>query len=131
MQTEMETQLILTFMSGPRDGETLSLLVKGDPPEVILGRMNKCIVRIEHDPDVSRVHAKLSLLDGKWWLEDKQSTNGTYLGEFGGTRRVTVPEALSPGQIFRVGSTRFRLEKEIGSSSGISAGFAGISSRDS
>jgi len=120
----MEAQLVLTCMSGPRDGHVLTFLAKGDPPEVTFGRLDKCTVRIDHDPDVSRIHARLSWLDKTWWLEDKKSTNGTFLSEFAQSRKITAPEALSIGQIFRVGSTRFRLESAGPENSGAATGRA-------
>lgn len=50
--------------------------------------------------------------DGGWWLEDLGSANGTFVGEFAHSRKVAAAVKLLPGQIFRVGLTRFRLERE-------------------
>jgi pSer/pThr/pTyr-binding forkhead associated (FHA) protein len=106
----MAIELVLTHMSGPRDGEELRLVAEGSPPEVTFGRSDECTVRIETDPDASRKHAKLCLRGGAWWLEDLGSTNGTHLGEFGQSKRIASPVELVPGQIFRFGATRLRME---------------------
>lgn len=103
-------ECILSFMSGPRDGETLVVAADGSPPQVQIGRLADCAVSIPDDPDASRRHAALTLRGDAWWLEDLGSANGTYLGEFGRAVRVATPTALQYGQVFRVGLTRFRLE---------------------
>lgn len=106
----MTPPLILTFMSGPRDGEAVTLAAAGEPGSVTFGRLATCGVSLPDDPDVSRQHARVTWRDGAWWLEDAGSSNGTFLGEFALERRVTAASTLSAGQIFRVGRTRFRLE---------------------
>ncbi|MFB6232430.1 MAG: transglycosylase SLT domain-containing protein, partial [Salinibacter sp.] len=78
--------------------------------EVRLGRKDECEVQVESGV-VSRIHAKIVFEDGRWWLIDDDSTNGTYLdgeeidraplsaeaevqlGEDGPTFRLTIPEA--------------------------------------
>lgn len=106
----MTPPLVLTFMSGPRDGEVVTLVAAGEPRSVTFGRLATCGVSLPDDPDVSRQHARVTWRDGAWWLEDAGSSNGTFLGEFALERRVTTATRLSAGQIFRVGRTRFRLE---------------------
>ena len=76
--------------------------------EVRLGREDKCEVQVESSV-VSRVHARVVFENGRWWLVDEDSTNGTYLdgervdrtplpadaevqlGENGPTLRFAVP----------------------------------------
>lgn len=106
----MTPSLVLAFMSGPRDGEVVTLLAAGEPRSVTFGRLATCGVSLPDDPDVSRQHARVTWRDGAWWLEDAGSSNGTFLGEFASERRVTTAISLLAGQIFRVGRTRFRLE---------------------
>lgn len=106
----MTPSLVLTFMSGPRDGEVVTLVPQGDPPAVTFGRLATCGVSLPDDPDVSRQHARLTWREGAWWIEDAGSSNGTFLGEFAAAIRVTVASRISAGEIFRVGRTRFRLE---------------------
>ena len=57
------------------------------------------------DPTVSRKHARLSYRDGKWWLADLASTNGTRLN---GWRVVEEVEVL-PGDRVSFGGARYRL----------------------
>jgi len=77
--------------------------------EVRLGRTDECEVQVESSV-VSRVHARVVFNEGRWWLVDENSTNGTYLdgdevdrtplpadaevrlGENGPTFRLTILE---------------------------------------
>ena len=104
--------LILTYMSGPDDGRTDVISVEGNNATATIGRLVECTISIPCDPDASRKHARLFSRDGGWWLEDLGSANGTFVGEFAQSRKIAVAVKLLPGQIFRVGLTRFRLEKE-------------------
>jgi len=47
---------------------------------ITIGRSNDCDVFIDN-PTVSNLHAKISYNQGKWWLEDTNSTNGTMLND--------------------------------------------------
>ena len=42
-------------------------------------------------------------------LEDLDSSNGTFIGEFQAARRVSAPTQIKDSDIFRVGLTRLRL----------------------
>ena len=108
----MVTPLILTYMSGPEDGRSVVIPVERGDAIVTLGRLPECTIRIADDPDVSRQHARISCRNGEWWLEDMGSANGTFIGEFAQSYRITAPVKLAARQIFRVGLTRFRLEME-------------------
>jgi len=102
-------QATVTFLSGPRDGETASLPAAGARGQVVIGRAAGCAVVLADDPDVSRRHARLTWQPGGWLLEDLGSRNGTFVGEFAASRRIAAPTPLDPGAVFRVGSTRLRL----------------------
>lgn len=104
-------ELILTWMSGSQDGQTVRLVAGGSPPQVTLGRMPACTLSLPQEPDASRQHARLTYRDEGWWIEDLGSTNGTFMGEFDQSVRVTSPTPVLPGQIFRLGHVRFRLER--------------------
>ena len=106
------TTLILTHMSGPEDGRTEVIDVGSSNGVATIGRVVGCSICIPDDPEASRQHAKLSYRDGAWWLEDLGSANGTFIGEFAQSRKISSAVKLLPGQIFRVGLTRFKLEKE-------------------
>lgn len=110
----MSTTVSLTFMSGPRDGETVSLEGKGTPATIEIGRsVSAGGLALPWDPDTSRTHARLVLRENAWWLEDAGSRNGTFLGEFSAATKLTCPVRLAPGQVFRCGLTRLRIEPEI------------------
>ncbi len=115
----MLASLKLTCLSGMRDGETIHVQLKNATlteanvvTEVILGRSEDCKVSFPEDPELSRRHARLAWNDqtAAWLLEDLNSTNGTYLGEFREARRIGEPVALAYGEVFRVGRTCLRLE---------------------
>src|SRR5262249_42886252 len=102
----MVPALTLTHMSGPYDGQVEQYIAQGTPPAVTFGRLATCTVSLPDDPDISLLHARLYWLDGGWWLEDLGSTNGTFVGEFTQSQRISRAMRLSPGQIFRVGCGR-------------------------
>jgi len=99
----------LTFMSGSRDGEVVQLETAGSPLSVSIGRVAPCELMITDDPDLSRRHARLFWNGSSWMLEDLDSSNGTFIGEFQAARRLSGPTAIKDGHIFRVGLTRLRL----------------------
>lgn len=108
----MISPLILTYMSGPDDGRTEVVAADSINAIVTIGRLPDCTISIVSDPDASRRHARIFRRDGEWWLEDLGSANGTFIGEFAQSQKISAPVKLLPGQIFRIGLTRFRLEKE-------------------
>ncbi len=105
----MARRLTLTFMSGSRDGEVVQLESAGSPPSVSIGRDAPCELVISDDPDLSRRHARIFWNGASWTLEDLGSSNGTFIGEFQGARRLSGPTAIKDGHIFCVGLTRLRL----------------------
>ena len=104
----MEQTLALTFMSGSRDGEVVQLTAAGSPQSVSIGRNIPCELVISDDPDISRRHARIFWGGSSWMLEDLNSSNGTYIGEFQTARRLSGSTAINNGEIFRVGLTRLR-----------------------
>ncbi|HHH41881.1 MAG TPA: FHA domain-containing protein [Chloroflexi bacterium] len=60
------------------------------------------------DPFVSARHALLAWREGRWWLEDQGSKNGTTLnGE-----PVTRPTVVSAGDLIGLGQVVLRMETE-------------------
>lgn len=55
-----------------------SQIIKLKPGEYIIGRDPSCDIVVV-DPYVSRAHAKIFYREGKWYLEDLGSKNGTYI----------------------------------------------------
>lgn len=67
-------------------------------PEVIIGRDPLCNCPII-DETVSSRHARLSYHHNQWWLEDLNSTNGTFLND----DRVFTPTVVITGDEIRCG----------------------------
>src|ERR1700712_5638356 len=60
-------------------------ITRGDKP-ILLGRANDSTLVLTDDYASTR-HARISLTDGVWFLEDLGSTNGTFVGQ----SKVTGP----------------------------------------
>jgi pSer/pThr/pTyr-binding forkhead associated (FHA) protein len=59
-------------------------------PVVVIGRDPACEWALT-GPTLSARHARLSFHDAQWWVEDLNSTNGTYLND----ERLHAPTALT------------------------------------
>jgi hypothetical protein len=71
-----------------------------------IGRRLSNVVVVDDD-FVSAEHALLSWRDGRWWLSDVASTNGTFLnGE-----EVVEPAPVTLGDIIEVGRVKLKLAK--------------------
>jgi pSer/pThr/pTyr-binding forkhead associated (FHA) protein len=92
------THLIVTEggLTGTRIGLT------GAP--VLIGRANDSTLVLEDDYASTR-HARISLQDGMWVVEDLGSTNGTYLGQ----RKIDSAVPLEMGVPLRIGRTVLEL----------------------
>ncbi len=92
------SQLIVTEggLAGTRIGLT------GAP--VLIGRANDSTLVLTDDYASTR-HARISLQDGMWIVEDLGSTNGTYLGQ----RKLDGPVPLEVGVPLRIGTTVLEL----------------------
>lgn len=76
-------------------------------PEVIIGRDKKCDIAIT-DEALSAHHARLSHHHGQWWLEDLNSTNGTFLNR----EKLTTSAVVITGDHFKCGNTEFGIQVE-------------------
>jgi FHA domain len=92
------SQLVVTAggLIGTRIGLT------GAP--VLIGRANDSTLVLTDDYASTR-HARISLQDGVWFVEDLGSTNGTYLGQ----RKVDSPMPMEIGVPVRIGKTVLEL----------------------
>ncbi len=91
--------VVLSFVDGKEKGKLVSSSVP-----CIMGRKEANI--IVPDPKVSRHHALLKIFDGKPYIEDMQSTNGTYVNG------VEVKRAaLKPGDVITIGETRLEFKR--------------------
>ena len=75
--------------------------------EVTIGRAPNCDLPIMDDA-ISAHHARVSYHHSQWWLEDLNSTNGTFIG----TVKVAVPTVLIPNDQFRCGNITFTVQME-------------------
>ncbi len=66
----MEKKAFLKVLSGPKEGHNIPL----EDNAMLIGRKSGDIVI--QDPLISSKHAKIFKLDGHWYIEDLQSTNG-------------------------------------------------------
>ncbi len=83
-----------------RTGDTHSLL-----PITSLGRSPTNTI-IQNDTFASSEHALITLRNGQWWLEDRQSRNGTLLnGE-----PVLEPIIITDGDIITIGKLSYQME---------------------
>ncbi len=89
---------ILAVESGPEHGRRFPL-----DAEVTIGRSPENDVVLS-DPQVSRVHARIVLDDGRVAIEDAGSLNGTYVnGERAGRARLSANDAIV------IGDTKLRV----------------------
>lgn len=58
------------------------------------------------DPYASGEHALLAWRSGQWWLEDRDSRNGTLLNDIA----VEEPLVISHGDVIGIGQVRFKFE---------------------
>jgi pSer/pThr/pTyr-binding forkhead associated (FHA) protein len=67
-------------------------------PEIIIGRDPSCDLQLTDGTSSSR-HARLSFHHSQWWVEDLQSTNGTFLNE----ERIYTATVIISGDMLRFG----------------------------
>lgn len=89
--------LVLHILQGPDRGKKFEL--PADEPQLI-GRSSESLPLT--DGTVSRRHAELTPDDGRWFLRDLESANGTFVN---GEKLDGNPLQLSPGDQIRCGST--------------------------
>lgn len=92
----------LLITGGPLVGTMLPL---GTAP-IVIGRAPSSTLVLE-DPYSSSRHARLSEVDGHWWIEDLGSRNGTFVDD----ERIDQPREIHPGTIMRIGQTTLELVK--------------------
>lgn len=85
--------------SSIRSGERITL-----EPVTVIGRHPRATIVLE-DTFVSSEHAQLSWSDGRWWITDLDSTNGTLVNG----RDVSVPTGLRFGDVIDIGENSLQL----------------------
>ncbi|KQM82040.1 FHA domain-containing protein [Agromyces sp. Leaf222] len=94
--------LKLVITSGQKAGTEFPL----GRDEITIGRSSDSAIIIRDDY-TSTHHARMMLWNGKWMLQDLDSTNGTFLDG----ARVTVPVQIPLGATIKVGATTFELRR--------------------
>ena len=99
--TENATRLVIT--SGAKAGGAEFPL---GHDEITIGRSSDSAIIIRDDY-TSTHHARIMLWNGRWMIQDLDSTNGTFLNG----SRVTVPTPIPLGATVKVGATTFELRR--------------------
>lgn len=108
----MQQQISITLMSGPKDGDVVIFDVPEeislDPLLLTIGRREDLDICLDYDNQISRLHAHLGFDGERFWLEDLDSRNGTFINE----ERLPANEKrpIDPGALFKVGRTWLRLD---------------------
>jgi FHA domain len=79
-----------------------------DSAPVTVGRGGQNDLVLEGDEFASARHARIELRDGSVWVQDLDSTNGTYVNG----ARVVGAQQLDSGDVLRVGETDLRVEED-------------------
>ena len=74
--------------------------------EIVIGRAPECAVSID-DEFTSNLHAKIYQTEGRYYVEDLGSTNGTYVNG----RRINYPTELRGGDRVKIGRTVMELRR--------------------
>jgi len=117
---ENHMRLELMIMSGVEDGLRLSYTIdNGDGQlsedkniwKISIGRKEDSDICLRNDSFISRQHAYICWEDNHWWLEDCDSTNGTFVEHADSDARVKGTIPIETSQLFRVGHTWMRIEE--------------------
>ena len=93
---------ILAVTQGPLSGTTVNLASQ----PILIGRAPDSTLVITDDYASGR-HARVYSDNGRWFVEDLNSTNGTYLGQ----QKLNRPQPITVGQPIRIGKTVLELRK--------------------
>ncbi len=96
---------VLVVLKSPALEEGASFELDSAP--LTVGRGGQNDVRIERDEFASARHARFEPRRDGVWVQDRGSTNGTFVN---GTR-IDRPRRLTPGDVVRVGETDLRYDR--------------------
>lgn len=114
----MSLKLHVMIMSGVEDGSLLNFdsdngdgQLKDDGKWLIsIGRVEDKDICLRNDTFVSRQHAYLIWEQNQWWLQDCDSTNGSFIESGDVDARVSGTVPLKPGDLFKIGRTSLCIE---------------------
>lgn len=95
------SDIILTDMDSPV--RTFSIPLKST---ISIGADAGCDIKITTDDYISRRHCKIESRDGKFYLDDTKSSNGTFLNG----SRISFMTEIVPGDSIKIGDTRLRFD---------------------
>lgn len=93
---------VLAVTQGPLTGTTVNL----SSQPILIGRAPDSTLVITDDYASGR-HARVYTESGRWFVEDLNSTNGTYFGQ----QKLNRPQPITVGQPIRIGKTVLELRK--------------------
>ena len=93
-----ETTLLISILAGPCSG--IARIGPGDK-ELLIGRHSQCHLSLPEDIRTSRYHSRIYEQDGRFFLEDLNSSNGTFYANV----TIKSPVELKHGDRFQVGET--------------------------
>lgn len=97
---KVSSESCLVMIAGPFLGKKYGLV---DDDEFTIGRDEKNFIVCDMD-NVSRRHAQVLNRGGKFYLNDLQSTNGTYLND----EEIRAEQLLRSGDLIKIGSAIFK-----------------------
>jgi pSer/pThr/pTyr-binding forkhead associated (FHA) protein len=111
-------KLEVTIMSGVEDGLQLNYASENGDGKldadgkwlVSIGRREDSDVCLRNDTFVSRLHAYICWDNNHWWLQDCESTNGTFMEHADMDARIKGTIPIEPSVLFRIGHTWMRIE---------------------
>ena len=89
------------------EGQEAGKLFEVVAEPLTIGRDARQTLIFAEDSEVSRLHARVSLVDSAVVVEDLGSTNGTFVN----ARRITSPVTLREGNVLRVGRQLLKYER--------------------
>ena len=98
-----QVRLVVQRSSSLEIGATFS----AESAPITLGRGSQSDLVLDGDEFASARHARIEVRGDSVWVQDLDSTNGTFLNG----ARVVGAERMSPGDILRVGETELRIEE--------------------
>jgi len=87
----------LEVVGGPMDGERRRV----ETASFAIGRGEMNDLTLHQDPTISNRHARIAREGRHYWLEDLNSSNGTFIGD----KRIRERSLIGAGSVFVVGRT--------------------------
>jgi pSer/pThr/pTyr-binding forkhead associated (FHA) protein len=106
-------------MSGVLDGQHFSFSRENQDGQIqdtgwriSVGRHEDRDIYLPDDLFLSRLHAYIILENDQWFVEDCNSTNGSFLEDGIQDKRFTGKIPVQTGQLFKLGRTWMRIDEQ-------------------